>query len=171
MGLASAHWRLKGLRVRLRAVIAASPTLARRRQAAVLLSIPCRWAGAICLQTRSSWPEKLGPAPEGAPWRLNLMWLGQPSQDTLLLLLVKRQWYVLGENSFSGGSGRPSLSCLRGWALHSIMRCQPECFSLEPQVFSMPLYLFSLTILCEIKERFRDFWSGAFYYTCNSSLP
>ena len=113
MGLASAHWRLKGLRVRLRAVIAASPPLARRRQAAVLLSIPCRWAGAICLQTRSSWPEKLGPAPEGAPWCLNLMWLGQPSQDTLLLLLVKRQWYVLGENSFSGGSGRPSLSCLR----------------------------------------------------------
>ena len=124
MGRASAHCASKA---RGSEAPGSDPWLPASRQG-VLLGVSCPGLGAICLQRRRSWPETWGLTLE--PYLP-----GATIKQTCLHLFMKRQWYVLGENSFLQGSGRPSLGCLWGWALHFIMCCQPGCFPYNLQCF------------------------------------
>lgn len=149
---------------RLQAVKAASPPLAPHQQAGVLLHVPCPGLGAICLQRRSSWPENLGPD----AWTLPACGNHQTDFPTFVhekaVVCLRRKFFSPGEWSPLTG-----LSLGLGSSLDHVL--PTRLFSLQPPVFSMPLSSFSLTIFCERNQRFWDFWSGAFYYTCNSSLP
>ena len=92
-------------------------------------------------------------------------------QTDLPTFVHEKAVVCLRRKFFSPGEWSPltGLSLGLGSSLYHVL--PTRLFSLQPPVFSMPLSSFSFTIFCERNQRFQDFWSGAFYYTCNSSLP
>lgn len=107
------------------------------------VGISCCGVGSSALRwVVPSQKESRDSAPEGVPWHLNPVCMGQLSQQTSIYLLMKRQQYVLGEKTFSRRAGIPRRAVfvarlLTVWAAAAMLSLP----------YDLQSFLFSLLVL------------------------